>query len=149
VLQSVIHLADLSNPTKPLELYQAWNERILSEYWQQGDRERNTGLDISPMCDRFNVTLEKSQVCPACAHPRSHTVQVGFIDYIVHPLYETWADLVYPEAQTILDQLETNRDWYSAHIVEDSPRQPQSPRTDQTVAEECEDDPATTTVANV
>jgi len=25
----MIHLADLSNPTKPIELYRSWNERIL------------------------------------------------------------------------------------------------------------------------
>lgn len=62
VLQSVIHLADLSNPTKPLDLYQQWNERILNEYWSQGDRERERGADISAMCDRFNVSLERSQV---------------------------------------------------------------------------------------
>ena len=38
---------------------------------------------------------------------------MGFIDYIVHPLWETWADLVHPDAQDILDALEDNRDWYS------------------------------------
>lgn len=42
--------------------------------------------------------------------------QVGFIDYIVHPLWETWADLVYPDAQEILDTLEDNRDWYHSSI---------------------------------
>lgn len=58
----MIHLSDLSNPTKPIELYQNWNQRILEEYWRQGDRERDLGLEISPMCDRNNVTIEKSQV---------------------------------------------------------------------------------------
>lgn len=43
-------------------------------------------------------------------------LQVGFIDYIVHPLWETWADLVYPDAQEILDTLEDNRDWYQSRI---------------------------------
>lgn len=43
-------------------------------------------------------------------------LQVGFIDYIVHPLWETWADLVNPDAQEILDSLETNRDWYQSQI---------------------------------
>lgn len=42
--------------------------------------------------------------------------QVGFIDYIVHPLWETWADLVHPDAQEILDALEDNRDWYQSQI---------------------------------
>lgn len=46
--------------------------------------------------------------------------QVGFIDYIVHPLWETWADLVQPDAQDILDTLEDNRNWYQSMI-------PQSP----------------------
>ena len=44
------------------------------------------------------------------------TPQVGFIDYIVHPLWETWADLVHPDAQDILDALEDNRDWYQSQI---------------------------------
>lgn len=42
--------------------------------------------------------------------------QVGFIDYIVHPLWETWADLVHPDAQDILDMLEDNREWYQSMI---------------------------------
>ena len=59
----MVHCADLSNPTKPLELYRQWCDRIMEEFFQQGDKERETGLDISPMCDRFNATIEKSQVC--------------------------------------------------------------------------------------
>ncbi|XP_023328662.1 cAMP-specific 3',5'-cyclic phosphodiesterase 4C isoform X3 [Eurytemora carolleeae] len=102
VLQNMVHCADLSNPTKPLDLYRQWCDRIMEEFFQQGDKEREAGLDISPMCDRFNATIEKSQV--------------GFIDYIVHPLWETWADLVHPDAQDILDALEDNRDWYQSQI---------------------------------
>jgi len=102
VLQNMVHCADLSNPTKPLECYKVWVGRIMEEFFQQGDKEREAGLDISPMCDRYNATVEKSQV--------------GFIDYIVHPLWETWADLVHPDAQEILDALEDNRDWYQSQI---------------------------------
>ncbi|XP_042896861.1 uncharacterized protein [Parasteatoda tepidariorum] len=102
VLQNMIHCADLSNPTKPLEIYRSWVDLIMEEFFQQGDKERELGLDISPMCDRHNATIEKSQV--------------GFIDYIVHPLWETWADLVHPDAQDILDTLEENRDWYQNMI---------------------------------
>ncbi|VDP02495.1 unnamed protein product, partial [Soboliphyme baturini] len=100
VLQNIIHIADLSNPAKPINLYRQWNERILEEYWHQGDSERELGLEISPMCDRFNVTVEKSQV--------------GFIDYIVHPLWETWADLVYPDGQLMLDQVPTTQNTWTA-----------------------------------
>lgn len=74
----------------------------MEEFFLQGDKERAAGMDISPMCDRQNATVEKSQV--------------GFIDYIVHPLWETWADLVHPDAQDILDTLEENRDYYQSLI---------------------------------
>ncbi|XP_036382325.1 cAMP-specific 3',5'-cyclic phosphodiesterase 4D isoform X3 [Megalops cyprinoides] len=106
VLQNMVHCADLSNPTKPLQLYRQWTDRIMEEFFSQGDRERDRGMEISPMCDKHNASVEKSQV--------------GFIDYIVHPLWETWADLVHPDAQDILDTLEENRDWYQSTI-------PQSP----------------------
>ena len=49
-------------------------------------------------------------------HLQSNFNQVGFIDFIVHPLWETWADLVYPDAQEILDTLEENREWYQSQI---------------------------------
>uniref|UniRef100_A0A8C0AYD2 Phosphodiesterase n=1 Tax=Buteo japonicus TaxID=224669 RepID=A0A8C0AYD2_9AVES len=106
VLQNMVHCADLSNPTKPLHLYRQWTDRIMEEFFRQGDRERERGMEISPMCDKHNASVEKTQV--------------GFIDYIVHPLWETWADLVHPDAQDILDTLEDNREWYQSTI-------PQSP----------------------
>ena len=62
VLQNLVHCADLSNPTKPLPLYRQWTDRIMAEFFQQGDREREAGLDISPMCDKHTASVEKSQV---------------------------------------------------------------------------------------
>lgn len=110
VLENLVHCADLSNPTKPLPLYKRWVALLMEEFFQQGDREREHGMDISPMCDRHNATIEKSQV--------------GFIDYIVHPLWETWADLVHPDAQDILDTLEENRDYYQSMIPPSPPPAP-------------------------
>ncbi|CAL8343848.1 unnamed protein product [Merluccius merluccius] len=106
VLRNMVHCADLSNPTKSLDLYQQWTNRIMEEFFHQGDRERERGMEISPMCDKHTASVERTQV--------------GFIDYIVHPLWETWADLVHPDAQDILDTLEDNRNWYQSMI-------PQSP----------------------
>ncbi|XP_040026846.1 3',5'-cyclic-AMP phosphodiesterase 4B isoform X1 [Gasterosteus aculeatus] len=106
VLRNMVHCADLSNPTKPLDLYRQWTDRIMEEFFHQGDRERDRGMEISPMCDKHTASVERTQV--------------GFIDYIVHPLWETWADLVHPDAQDILDTLEDNRNWYQRMI-------PQSP----------------------
>ena len=55
----MVHCADLSGPTKPLPLYCRWCDRIMEEFFQQGDKEKEVGLDISPMCDRNNSTIEK------------------------------------------------------------------------------------------
>ncbi|XP_072382501.1 3',5'-cyclic-AMP phosphodiesterase isoform X3 [Diabrotica undecimpunctata] len=107
VLENLVHCADLSNPTKPLHLYRRWVDLLMEEFFQQGDKEREAKMDISPMCDRHSATIEKTQV--------------GFIDYIVHPLWETWADLVHPDAQDILDTLEENRDWYQNAIPPSPP----------------------------
>ena len=109
MLQNLVHCSDLSNPTKPLDIYTRWVDRITEEFFLQGDREREAGLDISPMCDRCHATTEKSQV--------------GFISYIVHPLWETWAELVFPDAQDILTTLENNRQHYE-NLIPTSPTEP-------------------------
>ncbi|KAF0774181.1 cAMP-specific 3',5'-cyclic phosphodiesterase isoform X1 [Aphis craccivora] len=126
VLQNLVHCADLSNPTKPLELYKRWVDLLMEEFFQQGDKEREQNLDISPMCDRHSATIEKSQV--------------GFIDYIVHPLWETWADLVHPDAQEILDTLEENRDWYQSFVLRATGMIPPSPPADESEDRESGDE---------
>jgi len=62
VLRNMVHCADLSNPTKSLELYRQWTDRIMDEFFHQGDRERERGMEISPMCDKHTASVEKSQV---------------------------------------------------------------------------------------
>ena len=76
----MVHCSDLSNPTKPLVLYKEWVDRLMNEFWDQGDRvsiepvtrsdslttrhfqEKEEGLEVSPMCDRATANVEKSQV---------------------------------------------------------------------------------------
>lgn len=67
----MVHCADLSNPTKPLELYRQWTDRIMGELFTQGDRERDKGMEISPMCDKHNASIEKTQVTPTDTQRRS------------------------------------------------------------------------------
>uniref|UniRef100_A0A8U7NZU0 Phosphodiesterase n=1 Tax=Corvus moneduloides TaxID=1196302 RepID=A0A8U7NZU0_CORMO len=121
VLRNMVHCADLSNPTKPLGLYRQWTERIMEEFFRQGDRERERGMEISPMCDKHSASVEKSQV--------------GFIDYVVQPLWETWGDLVHPDAREMLETLEENREWSGRRGPRsgrdpppDSPGTPREPR---------------------
>ena len=98
VLETMVHCADLSNPTKPLNQYKEWVKLVFEEFFQQGDREKESGLVVSPNCDRNNVSIEESQV--------------AFIDYIVRPIWETWSNFVYPHTNDILTLLEENYNYY-------------------------------------
>ena len=69
----MVHCSDLSNPTKPLDIYRQWVDRIMDEFFRQGDREREIGMEVSPMCDRYNATIEKSQVNTISCLERSCT----------------------------------------------------------------------------
>lgn len=130
ILQNMIHCADLSNPAKPLRLYRKWTGRLIEEFFRQGDKERELSLEISPMCDRESVEVEKSQV--------------SFIDFVCHPLWETWCDLVHPCAQLILDTLEDNRDWYECHIKESKMKVTQLARPKLATAAEDDEEISTT-----
>lgn len=77
VLRNLVHCADLSNPTKPLAVYRQWTERIMEEFFRQGDKERERGMEISPMCDKHTASVEKSQVM---SEPRQVRVYVCEIE---------------------------------------------------------------------
>jgi hypothetical protein len=73
LLQTLFHLADISNPTKPWELCQKWTDLLFVEFFNQGDLERAQGYPISYLMDRTTVNIAKSQM--------------GFIDVIITPAY--------------------------------------------------------------
>lgn len=81
----MVHCADLSNPTKPLQLYRQWTDRIMEEFFRQGDRERERGMEISPMCDKHNASVEKSQVTHyAQSFPREQNSNLNIGFHCVH-----------------------------------------------------------------
>ena len=57
VLQNMVHCSDLSNPTKPLPLYKEWVDRLMEEFWAQGDK----------------VTQETSRLTPDMTLPAGET----------------------------------------------------------------------------
>ena len=91
-----MHCADISNPTKPFKVYEKWVHRVMSEFWAQGDEERRLGLKISPFMDRQNKQVAKCQV--------------GFIQFIVRPLFDAFTELVVDELRTeIMENLDVNQ----------------------------------------
>jgi len=80
ILSFMLHLADISNPAKIIQTGSQWTDRVLEEFFLQGDKESGLGLPISPLCDRKTTSRPQSQI--------------GFITFIVLPAYEVLGQLV-------------------------------------------------------
>ena len=69
----------------------------MTEFWNQGDLEKKLGLSVQAMYDK-----ERADVI---------STQLGFLDFIVVPLWEMWIEIC-PESLPIVEQLDTNRGVY-------------------------------------
>ena len=96
-LNVLVHSADISNPTKPLDIYKQWAQRCVDEFFRQGDTEKRLGLPVSFGCDRNIVTLPQSQL--------------GFIDAIVLPLFSVVNEF-FPGMNFTLQNLKINEEYY-------------------------------------
>jgi hypothetical protein len=109
LLETALHCSDLGNPAKPQGLSLQWTDRVLSEFYNQGDRERKLGLPITPGFDRSKAAVEISQM--------------KFIEFVVAPLYETVVQIV-PEAQECLDHINKNHAHWEAQLKAKPPSTP-------------------------
>merc|ERR1719291_1115376 len=50
-LPFLLHMADISNPTKSLEVSSLWVEHCYAEFFKQGDKEAEEDIPISPLCN--------------------------------------------------------------------------------------------------
>ena len=96
-LNVIIHSADVSNPTKPLNIYTQWAKRCVDEFFKQGDMEKKLGLPVSFNCDRNTVLLSQSQI--------------GFIDAIVFPLFSVLVEF-FENLNYTIDNLKKNEEYY-------------------------------------
>ena len=104
----LLHLSDISNPTKPFPIAKAWAWLIIDEFFLQGDRERELGLAVQPLFDREKVN-------------RPHS-QVGFIEFFVVPFVFA-AVRVLPPVVECGTQLMTNlHTWCNEWISTTEPR---------------------------
>nr|XP_015802579.2 cAMP-specific 3',5'-cyclic phosphodiesterase 7B isoform X1 [Nothobranchius furzeri] len=101
MLQIALKCADVCNPCRDWELSRQWSERVCEEFYRQGDLERKLNLEISPLCDKLTDSV------PA--------VQIGFISYIVQPLFQEWQRFTEPSllSQMMMSNLHKNKDRWS------------------------------------
>uniref|UniRef100_A0A5K3F0I6 PDEase domain-containing protein n=1 Tax=Mesocestoides corti TaxID=53468 RepID=A0A5K3F0I6_MESCO len=76
VTQVAIKCADISNPCRQWAVSLLWANCITEEFFLQGDRENLLGLPVLPTMNRKTTTKAK--------------VQIGFIKFLVLPLFEKW-----------------------------------------------------------
>jgi len=94
-LQLFLHVGDCSNPLKPFLASQCWADRILSEFFTQGDSEKELGLPVGMLNDRDKVSRPGSQ----------H----GFINFLVAPLITSSVRL-FPMLWPLAMQMANNLD---------------------------------------
>jgi len=98
ILHFLLHLADISNPAKPGNLFVVWTDRCLEEFFKQGDEEKKMGLPVSPLCDRVSTDRAESQI--------------GFIQYVVLPAFKVVSKCIPKVKELILPIIEDNLDFW-------------------------------------
>lgn len=73
IAQVCIKMSDINSPTKSFSLHRQWTDRILEEFYGQGDEERRLGLPVSAYMDRY----DPGQVAK---------LQDSFLAHLVKPL---------------------------------------------------------------
>ena len=91
----LLHCADISNPGKDWEESERWAILVLHEFFQQGDFEKQKGMEISMNCSR-----EKSSI------PES---QLGFGKYIIKELYDILLQLNHEAGSQFQKNFEANQ----------------------------------------
>lgn len=97
-LNGLLHAADISNPTKPTSLYVEWAERVMKEFWIQGDLEKEKKMPVSYLCDRNIFTVAKAQI--------------GFIDGIVLPFFKSISLIFDDSLNFLIDNINKNKSYY-------------------------------------
>jgi hypothetical protein len=80
LMQMFIKCCDVSNPTKSRPLYDEWINRVMSEFFSQGDREKQLNIPVSPFCNRDNANV--------------YSCQKGFIDFVAAPIFEAVGEFI-------------------------------------------------------
>jgi len=106
-LQLFLHMADVSNPIKPWSMCEPWADRVLEEFFNEGDEQKSLGIPVGHLNDRDIVHRPSSQ----------H----AFITFLVQPLLAGTANL-FPTFAPFYLALATNlEEWFQVWVAEANP----------------------------
>ncbi|CAB9517448.1 affinity cAMP-specific and IBMX-insensitive 3',5'-cyclic phosphodiesterase [Seminavis robusta] len=98
ILLFLLHMADISNSAKPDPIFSLWAERVMEEFFQQGDEESRLGMPISNLCNRATVNIPDSQF--------------GFMNFVVQPSYDVLGQLLPEVQEAVLPIVSRNLDYW-------------------------------------
>ncbi|KAL0024748.1 hypothetical protein WJX79_001370 [Trebouxia sp. C0005] len=108
VFQMLLKCADIGHLAAAPDTHKRWAYQLEEEFFQQGDREKEIGLPVSPLMDRSN----KGGITRS---------QMGFFSIVGLPMFKAMAD-VFEGAQPMLDGVMANyRSWEAAAAAADNP----------------------------
>ena len=93
VMNFILHLADISHSSKSFEISKKWTSFIMEEFWNQGDLEKEKGLQVTFLCDRETIDVPRSQI--------------GFIKGIISPSYDILTSIV-PSLYFLKENIQKN-----------------------------------------
>ena len=99
IMKIAIKVSDISSGARKNSFNKQWSERIIEEFFQQGDKERDIDIPVSPLCDRNVTNVAKAQV--------------GFIDIVLTPLYKAWAEFLPEARKTCMPLVDKNRKYWA------------------------------------
>jgi hypothetical protein len=97
VINIILHAADISNATKPWTVCKPWADRVIQEFFSQGDQEKLNHLPVSPNCTREDTNQ---------AH-----LNMNFGDFIVAPLYLSLRQLLPGVKRSVQCLVENRARW--------------------------------------
>jgi len=103
VCRTLIKVADISNTSKPFRQAKAWGQRVMTEFWAQGELEKKHNLPVGPLNDP-----EKSEF---------HSAQAGFIKFAAYELFELLTR-VEKHAEPMVEALQVNQHAYEQRAKE-------------------------------
>ena len=109
-MELIMKVADISNVSRPFKYADQWCEVLSEEFWRQGDKEKELGLDYSgPLMNRAANNKAKGQI--------------DFYTILCMPLYKVIAR-IFPELKPNLDSLLANLDvWKKMYAEQEAAKQ--------------------------
>lgn len=102
-IKSVLHICDISNPSKPWLISKKWSDLVIEEFFAQGDIEKRQNLPISMNCDRLATNQDE--------------LSINFNDFIVAPFFFSMTKFL-PKLLSVCKILEANRNTWNTILTQ-------------------------------